>query len=497
MGEPQRGPLTVTELAGEVVKLPECQRLLEFIPLRRKPVEGPSMTSPQRSYLAQLPRNWVGSTIEFALRLELCRPGSNRGYPLSLEAALQFLIEDELYGDSDARAVYRELAAEFSKRRTPLRGKSSAFFDPDELIIPTSAMRAISKACGLAQRRFGFLDPRIEEDAFNQMEWAEALEEFHVCLFNAAVWVGEKQLAELGSHVTDAHVRLDGYSTRKVSSGEYDFSTGDRLLDLKCSHNAGFQADWMMQLLMYWRIGLQTTGVHGNVRKRQFERFRELGVVNPLWGEYCYMQVDDIPHDVVEFVDEVVLEFERPVVIGERAAYAITDIGEEELVGLHKAIPVVRRREEIAFPLDVSTGGLTYPNLQVGESLPTTAFQPHEIVLNWFTYETVNDAVKAISLLCAARDVLRETDPDAVAATGAVYADAIPRLMRVFKLARSAMAAATAAESPTEVALAAEVAGRAQRLFDANHAPLVVSSDYNVTVALGSEDLDAVWPLNG
>ena len=61
----------------------------------------------------------------------------------------------------------------------------------------------------------------------------------------------------------------------------------------------------MMQLLMYWRIGLQTTGVHGNARKRQFERFRELGVVNPLWGEYCYMHVDDIPHDVVEFVDEV------------------------------------------------------------------------------------------------------------------------------------------------------------------------------------------------
>ena len=480
-------PLFVTQLAREVIRKPECERLLESIEVHYRPVEGPSITEPQRSHLANLPRNWTGSTIELALRLELCRPGANFGHPLSLEMALAFLLEDELENSQDAHDVHQELATEFSQKRTPIGSKPSAYFEHDELFIPTDVMRAIGKASGLAQRRFSFIDQDIESEAFEQIKWAESLNGFHTSLFNAAVWVAEKQLAQLGSRVTDAHIRIDSYHTQKVSSGEYDLATERQLLDLKCAQTHEFRPEWRLQLLMYWRMGLQTTELQGNARKRKFERFRELGVINPFWGRYSYMRVDDIPKDVIEYIDDVVFEFTRPVVIGERVAHAITDIGEEEISGLDKAIPVVRRREEIAFPLDVATGRLKVPDFEVSGASPNLAFQPHEIVLNWFSYDSVEDAAKAISLLCAARDVLQETNPDAVAVTGAVYANAIPQLMRVFALARTMTAAAAVAETPSEVALAAEVAGRAQRLFNARNKPLVVSHDYNVATELGAE----------
>ena len=488
MCDSAREPMSVTQLARQVARSPECERLLKSIELHCRPVEGPTMTPKQRRSLENEPRNWMGSIIELALRLELCRPGANFGHPLGLETALEFLLEDELADNSVARAVYHELAAEFRQKRKPIGVKRSAFFEADDMFIPIDVMRAIGKACGLAQHRFGFIDPGIEDEAFALIEWADSLNEFHVSLFNAAVWVAEKQLAQLGSRVTNAHVLIDGYHTQKVTSGEYDLATEHQLLDLKCAQSREFRPEWKLQMLMYWRMGLQTTDLDGNARKRQFERFRELGIINPFWGEYSYMLVEDIPKELIEYVDNVVFEFTKPVVIGERVAYAVTDIGEEELIGLDKAIPVVKRREEIALPLDVTSEGcLVVPDFEGCAPSPHLAFQPHEIVLNWFSYGNVDDAAKAISLLCAARDVLMETDPEAVAVTGAVYANAIPRLLRVFALARTLTAAAVGAESADEVALAAEVAGRAQRLFDARSTPLAVSPDYNVAAVLGPD----------
>ncbi|WP_143341204.1 hypothetical protein [Corynebacterium bouchesdurhonense] len=182
--------------------------------------------------------------------------------------------------------------------------------------------------------------------------------------------------------------------------GEFDFATAKHLIDLKCSLQPGFEARWQLQLLMYWRMGLHSSNSEGTVPRQRFEQFAELGVINPLHGHYLFFRVAEIPAEVIEYVDDVVLGFGRQAPL------------DTEPTG--RLVPPPQR-----FP--VQCGGFAWVRMPEGIVSEHDALLPHEVVLQAFTTKSDEDAAKAVALVQAALVELHATVPGAVVpATGAV-----------------------------------------------------------------------------
>ena len=90
-------------------------------------------------------------------------------------------------------------------------------------------------------------------------------------------------------------VFLKGGYTEHVANGDGDFLTKDTLWDFKVSKQT-LQSKSVLQLLIYWRLGLHS--VHPEYRHVKY-----LGVYNPRMNMIYRYPVADISDEVIEELD--------------------------------------------------------------------------------------------------------------------------------------------------------------------------------------------------
>ncbi|WP_234028384.1 hypothetical protein [Arachnia propionica] len=107
-------------------------------------------------------------------------------------------------------------------------------------------------------------------------------------------------LKAYGPKVLDGFTFKGGY-TNTVSAGDGDFTTADTLWDFKVS-KMPVKKESTLQLLMYWRMGLNS--IHP-----EFLKIKYLGIYNPRMNMAYRIAVDDIPDDVVAEVEDKVIGY--------------------------------------------------------------------------------------------------------------------------------------------------------------------------------------------
>lgn len=104
-----------------------------------------------------------------------------------------------------------------------------------------------------------------------------------------------------GPEVLEGFLFEGGY-TNVVSAGDGDFMTSDTIWDIKVSKNP-ITKNHTLQLLMYWRMGLHS--IHP-----EFQDVKYLGVYNPRLNTVYRLAVNNIPRNVIDEVEKVVICYE-------------------------------------------------------------------------------------------------------------------------------------------------------------------------------------------
>ena len=94
---------------------------------------------------------------------------------------------------------------------------------------------------------------------------------------------------------------FDGGYTRLISSGDAGFITKDTLWDFKVSKNR-VTSQQTLQLLMYYLMGKRSTN-------ENFKQITKLGIFNPRLNTVFVKEINDIPADVIETVENEVIGY--------------------------------------------------------------------------------------------------------------------------------------------------------------------------------------------
>ena len=116
------------------------------------------------------------------------------------------------------------------------------------------------------------------------------------------VWRSVAFLDIYGPKITD-HLTFKGGYTGHVTSGDGDFLTKDTLWDFKVSKQT-LQSRSVLQLLIYWRLGLHST--HPEYRDVKY-----LGVYNPRMNMIYRYPVADISDEAIEELDYSIICYPR------------------------------------------------------------------------------------------------------------------------------------------------------------------------------------------
>lgn len=108
-------------------------------------------------------------------------------------------------------------------------------------------------------------------------------------------------LKDNGPVVADGMTFEGGY-TELVSSGDGDYLTKDALIDFKASKNK-ISAQWSLQLLMYYILGLHSK------HKLQYKRLTKLCIFNPYENKSYTVNISDIPEKSKYKVSQEVLGY--------------------------------------------------------------------------------------------------------------------------------------------------------------------------------------------
>lgn len=103
-----------------------------------------------------------------------------------------------------------------------------------------------------------------------------------------------------GEKVLDGLTFQGGY-TDMVTSGDGDFMTADTLWDFKVLRG-DITSKHTLQLLIYWRLGLHS--IHP-----EYKNVRYLGVFNPRQNLVYRIAVDNIPDEVIQTVEQLVIGY--------------------------------------------------------------------------------------------------------------------------------------------------------------------------------------------
>lgn len=116
------------------------------------------------------------------------------------------------------------------------------------------------------------------------------------------VWRSVAFLDIYGPKITD-HLTFKGGYTGHVTSGDGDFLTKDTLWDFKVSKQT-LQSRSVLQLLIYWRLGLHS--IHPEYRDVKY-----LGVYNPRMNMIYRYPVADISDEAIEELDYSIICYPR------------------------------------------------------------------------------------------------------------------------------------------------------------------------------------------
>ena len=105
-----------------------------------------------------------------------------------------------------------------------------------------------------------------------------------------------------GPKIAD-HLTFKGGYTGHVTNGDGDFLTKDTLWDFKVSKQT-LQSKSVLQLLIYWRLGLHS--VHPEYRDVKY-----LGVYNPRMNMVYRYPVADISDEAIEELDYSIICYPR------------------------------------------------------------------------------------------------------------------------------------------------------------------------------------------
>lgn len=102
-------------------------------------------------------------------------------------------------------------------------------------------------------------------------------------------------------------ITMDGFTfkggyTDKITAGDGDFITNNTLWDMKVSVKEPTK-DHSLQVLIYWRMGLHS------INKKEFEKIKYLGIINPRLGLLWTISVKDIPQEIIEIVDRDIIGY--------------------------------------------------------------------------------------------------------------------------------------------------------------------------------------------
>lgn len=123
-------------------------------------------------------------------------------------------------------------------------------------------------------------------------------------LKTSGIWFGglSRSSIFMGQKITD-HLTFKGGYTGHVTSGDGDFLTRDTLWDFKVSKQT-LQSRSVLQLLIYWRLGLHS--IHPEYRDVKY-----LGVYNPRMNMIYRYPVADISDEAIEELDYSIICYPR------------------------------------------------------------------------------------------------------------------------------------------------------------------------------------------
>lgn len=104
-----------------------------------------------------------------------------------------------------------------------------------------------------------------------------------------------------GPKVLDGFTFRGGY-TETVNSGDGDFTTIDTIWDFKVLKGS-IEKKHTLQLLMYWRMGLNSIHL-------EFNNLKYLGFYNPRLNKVYRMEVDKIPEAIINEVEREVIGYQ-------------------------------------------------------------------------------------------------------------------------------------------------------------------------------------------
>lgn len=100
---------------------------------------------------------------------------------------------------------------------------------------------------------------------------------------------------------------FDGGYTKIMASGDGDYITHDTLWDLKVL-KTHFNKKHIMQLLIYWRMGLRSD-------YKTFKNLKYIGIYNPRKNKVFRYKLDNIENGIINIIDDEIIGYTKPVLI--------------------------------------------------------------------------------------------------------------------------------------------------------------------------------------
>lgn len=100
---------------------------------------------------------------------------------------------------------------------------------------------------------------------------------------------------------------FEGGYTKIIAKGDADYLSADTIWDLKVLKNH-FTKNHIMQLLIYWRMGLRSD-------YEKFKKIKHLGIYNPRKNKVFKYDLCKLPYETIQIIDEVVIGYTKPSLI--------------------------------------------------------------------------------------------------------------------------------------------------------------------------------------
>lgn len=101
--------------------------------------------------------------------------------------------------------------------------------------------------------------------------------------------------------IVSYNVDFKGAYTNKVMCGDCDFITSDTLWDLKVLKKE-INREHILQILMYWRMGLRSN-------PKIFNKIKNVGIYNPRKNKVYLYSLKELNPKIIKIIDKYVIGY--------------------------------------------------------------------------------------------------------------------------------------------------------------------------------------------